>query len=64
MTRRQSGHATLEYIVVGAMLAFALFVPIGGDAASPDSARSTVQIVLECFHRAYQNISYALSLPS
>lgn len=64
MTTRQSGHATLEYVVVCAMLAFALFVPISGDAASPDAARTTVQIVLDCFHRAYQNISYALSLPS
>lgn len=58
-----SGHATIEYAVVCAALAFALFVPIG-DAASPGGARSTVRIVLDGFQQAYRNISHAISLPN
>ena len=64
MKKRSSGHATMEYVVVCAALAFALFMPLGGDAASPDSARTTVQIVLEIFQQAYRNISHAISLPN
>jgi hypothetical protein len=64
MKHRHLGHATVEYAVVCAALAFALFVPIGGDAASPDSARTTVQIVLHEFQQAYRNISHAISLPN
>jgi hypothetical protein len=64
MNHRHQGHSTVEYTVVCAALAFALFVPIGGDAASPDSARTTVQIVLEGFQQAYRNISHAISLPN
>ncbi|MBV7536054.1 hypothetical protein KW842_09785 [Duganella sp. sic0402] len=64
MKQRQSGHATMEYIAACAALAFALFVPIGGDAASPGSARTTVQIVLDGFAQAYRNISHAISLPN
>lgn len=61
--RRQNGQAMMEYLVVCAALAFALFYPIRDDPASPDRSRTTVQIVLDAFQRAYQNISYAISLP-
>lgn len=61
---RQAGQSTIEYLVVCAALAFALFVPISGDAASPDGARTTVQIVLNEFQQAYRNISHAISLPN
>jgi hypothetical protein len=64
MKRPSRGHASIEYAAVCAALAFALFVPIGGDAASPGSARTTVQIVFDGFHKAYRNISHALSLPN
>ena len=60
----QRGQSSMEYGVVCAALAFALFVPIQDDPASPDKARTTVQIVLDGFHSAYQNISYAISLPN
>ena len=60
----QGGQSSMEYGVVCAALAFALFVPIQDDPASPDKARTTVQIVLDGFHSAYQNISYAISLPN
>jgi hypothetical protein len=63
MKPRQAGHSTLEYVVVCAALTFALFVPVSGDAASPDRARTTVQIVLNEFQQAYRNISFAISLP-
>lgn len=53
----------MEYGVVCAALAFALFYPIQGDAASPDKARTTVQIVIDGFKTAYQNISHSISLP-
>jgi hypothetical protein len=63
--RRQcnSGQAALEYTVVCAALAFVLFVPIR-DRDSPESARTTVQILLEALQTAYENFSYALSLPT
>jgi hypothetical protein len=60
----QSGQAALEYLVVCAALAFALFVPVQDDPASPDQARTTVQIVLDGFQTAYKKISYAISLPN
>jgi hypothetical protein len=60
----QGGQSMMEYTVVCAALAFALFVPIQDDPASPDKARTTVQIVLDGFQRAYQNVSHAISLPS
>ena len=62
-TQRQRGQGMLEYLVVCAALAFALFYPIRDDPASPDKARTTVQIALDAFKRAYENISYAISLP-
>lgn len=62
-TQRQRGQAMLEYLVVCAALAFALFYPIRDDPASPDKARTTVQIVLDAFKRAYQNVSHSISLP-
>lgn len=61
--QRRRGQAMLEYLVVCAALAFAIFYPIRDNPASPDKARTTVQIVLEGFQRAYQNISHAISLP-
>ena len=61
--QRQRGQGMLEYLVVCAALAFALFYPIRDDPASPDKARTTVQIALDAFQRAYQNISHAISLP-
>lgn len=61
--RRQGGQAMLEYVVVCAALAFALFYPIS-DAVSPDQSRTTVQILLGGFQTAYQKFSYALSLPT
>lgn len=62
-TRLQAGQAMMEYGVVCAALAFALFVPIGGDAASPDKPRTTVQIVIDGFKTAYKNVSHSISLP-
>jgi hypothetical protein len=60
----QSGQAALEYLVVCTVLAFVLFVPVQDDPASPDQARTTVQIVLNGFQTAYKKISYAISLPN
>ncbi|HEX8603765.1 MAG TPA: hypothetical protein VF774_14060 [Pseudoduganella sp.] len=64
MKHQQTGHASIEYVVVSAALAFALFVPIGGDAASPNSARTTLQIVLDELAKGYRKISHAISLPN
>ncbi|RZI43939.1 hypothetical protein EGT07_00445 [Herbaspirillum sp. HC18] len=60
---KQRGQSSLEYGVVCAALAFALFVPIL-DAASPDTERTTVNIILEAFRTAYEKFSYAISLPT
>ena len=59
---RQCGYATMEYLCACAALAAALLVPIRDDA-SPDKARTAVQIVLDAVGHAYQNFSYAISLP-
>jgi hypothetical protein len=64
MKHRQAGHTSLEYVIVCAALAFALFVPIGGDGVSPDSARSTLKIVLDIFRQSYRDVSHAISLPN
>ncbi|QOY94473.1 hypothetical protein IM543_00650 [Massilia sp. UMI-21] len=61
--KKDAGQAMMDYLVVCAALAFALFYPIQDDQTSPDKARTTVQIVLDSFKQAYQNISYAISLP-
>lgn len=61
--RTQGGQSAIDYLLACAALAFALFVPIK-DTASPDKARTAVEIVLDAFRSAYQNISYANSLPN
>ena len=55
--RLQRGQSTIEYTVVCAALAFALFVDL-------NSANSAVKNILDNFTNAYQKISYALSLPT
>jgi len=62
--QRPRGQSLVEYLVVCAALAVALFLPIQDNPASPGSKRSTVQIVLEGFQTAYQKISRAISLPA
>ena len=59
---REQGQALIEYVVVVAALTFALFYPIV-DASSPDQPRTTVQILINGFRQAYENISGALSIP-
>lgn len=59
---RLLGQAMLEYLVVTAALAFALFYPIK-DAVSPDRPRTAVQILISGFREAYENISASLSIP-
>lgn len=61
--RRQRGQSLLEYTLACAALAIVLFVPVAGDAGDPGAGKSTIQIVLDAFQLAYQNISYAISLP-
>ncbi len=55
--RKQRGQSTIEYTVVCAALAFALFVDL-------NSSNSAVKNVLDNFSNAYKKISYALSLPT
>ncbi len=52
-----------EYVVVCAVLAFVLFVPIA-DGPSNGQTKTTVELVLDGFRKAYQNFSHALSLPT
>jgi flagella basal body P-ring formation protein FlgA len=63
IAKSEGGQATMDYLVVCAALAFALFYPIKDDPASPDKARTAAQIILDSFKLAYQNISHAISLP-
>ena len=63
IAKGEGGQAMMDYLVVCAALAFALFYPIKDDPASPDKARTAAQIVLDSFKLAYQKISHAISLP-
>lgn len=62
-TEYKKGQASMEYVVVCAALAFALFYPIK-DANSPDEPRTTVEILLDGLKTAYKKFSYAISLPT
>lgn len=62
MKRCSSGYSTVEYVVVCAALAFALFVPIT-DAASGGAAKTTVEVVLDLLQKGYRDFSHAISLP-
>ncbi|OIQ98710.1 hypothetical protein GALL_192110 [mine drainage metagenome] len=53
----QRGQSALEYLVICAALALAIGLGLAGD----DSALSEL---IEAFRVAYQQFSYALSLPS
>ncbi|WP_154369785.1 hypothetical protein [Duganella alba] len=62
MKHRPAGYSTVEYIVVCAALAFALFVPIA-DSASGGAPKTTVEVVLDLLQKGYQDFSHAISLP-
>lgn len=59
---RLQGQAMLEYLVVSAVLVFALFVPIK-DEASTDKPRTAVEVVVHNFQVAYERMSFSLSIP-
>ncbi|QNA87218.1 hypothetical protein G4G28_09845 [Massilia sp. Dwa41.01b] len=61
--RSQRGHMITEYVVVCGVLAFILFVPIA-DGASSGQSRTTVEIIIDGFTKAYKKFSFALSLPT
>ncbi len=63
MKQRQSGYSTVEYVVVCAALAFALFVPIA-DATSGNVPKTTVEVVLDLLQKGYRDFSHAISLPT
>lgn len=54
---RQSGQSSIEYVVVGAAVAFALGVGMSNH-------NSVLWELIEAFKTAYQNISYAISIPT
>ena len=55
--RPQLGQSSMEFVVVCAALAIALGVGMSGPT-------SVLQQLLDAFKTAYQNFSYAISLPS
>ncbi len=61
---RMRGQSMLDYLFTCAALAFFLFVPIQDDPARPGKSRSTIQVMIDAFHTAYQNMSHAISLPN
>jgi hypothetical protein len=63
MKQRQAGYSTVEYVVVCAALAFALFVPIS-DSASGSVPKTTVEVVLDLLQKGYRDFSHAISLPT
>ncbi len=57
--RHQRGQAVTEYIVVAALLALMLFLPVPGS-----NPRQTVgQMAAESIHQFYKDLTFALSLP-
>ncbi len=54
--RPQLGQSSMEYVVVCAALAIALGIVMSGP-------QSVLQQLLDAFKSAYQNFSYAISLP-
>jgi hypothetical protein len=60
---RFRGQSTVEYVVVCAALALALFVPLPG-SGDGGPARSAVQILLDGFQKTYQRFTHSISLPS
>ena len=60
---REHGQSAIEYVVVCAALALALFVPLPG-SGDGGPARSTVQILLDGFEKAYKRFTHSISLPS
>jgi hypothetical protein len=55
--RPQMGQSSMEFVVVCAALVIALGVGMSGPT-------SVLQQLLDAFKTAYQNFSYAISLPS
>jgi uncharacterized protein HemX len=54
--RPQQGQSSMEFVVVCAALAIALGIGMSGQT-------SVLQQLLDAFKTAYQNFSYAISLP-
>lgn len=59
LARRQRGQAMVEYLVIGAALAAALFVPIPG----VQPAEPVGQLLAGKIHDFYDNLTFFLSLP-
>lgn len=59
--RRERGQSMMEYTLVCAALALALFLPLQDDV-STEAPRSAAQLLLEGFRTAYEKFSHALSL--
>ena len=53
---RQSGQSSVEYVIVCAVLAFALGIGMADDS-------SVLRQLLNAFVLSYQKISFAISLP-
>lgn len=60
---RQHGQSMMEYTVVCAALAVALFMPVPGSDNGAGS-RNTVQILLDGFEKAYKRFTHSISLPT
>jgi len=60
---RQRGQSMMEYTVVCAALAVALFMPVPGSDNGAGS-RNTVQILLDGFEKAYKRFTHSISLPT
>ena len=59
LRRYQHGQAMVEYLIIGAALAVALFVPIPG--LKP--AQTVGQLLGSKIHDLYDNLTFFLSLP-
>ncbi|MYN29169.1 hypothetical protein [Duganella levis] len=54
--RAQDGQSSMEFVIVCAALALALGIGMSGDS-------SVLKQLLDAFKTAYQDFSYAISLP-
>lgn len=61
--RQQHGQSMVEYLVVSAALATALFWPIDDDLTPDGSRRSAIGMLVDGMQEGYQRITRSISLP-
>ncbi|MBV8659955.1 MAG: hypothetical protein JO142_19215 [Burkholderiales bacterium] len=59
--KRQTGQSMMEYLIIGSIVAIALFIPF--QDAGDTQSRSALERMTNAIQTAYAKFSYAISLP-